>query len=231
MKIELCVSTLKGLKAAVDYGVDRIEICQNLEEGGVTPSWGMIRQAKLLGLETHVLIRARPGDFCYSEDEIQVMLSDIAVCRTEQVAGVVIGALTENTTLDIQVMQRFISEAGAMDITFHRAFDELKDWKTALDQLVDLKVNRILTAGLAESVNFKNLKEVLRYTGNRIEIMAGGGVNPQNMEALISLKPNAIHFSGTSNRMQGEGSLFSAEIVELDDIKIKNMMKFLSMER
>jgi len=227
MKIELCVASIEGLQFAKDCSIDRIELCQNLEQGGMTPSYGFIEMALLKELNTHVLIRPRAAGFTYSEDEIQLMLRDINVCRELGVQGVVIGALSINKKIDRDATLRLKDAARDLEITFHRAFDDSFDWKNSMDILIDCGIDRILSAGLSPSVEngLPILKDMMNYAESRIEIMVGGGVNLGNIQRiLLDVQPDAIHFSGTSKIIIDENSYFSETLLQLDKSKVEKLI-------
>jgi copper homeostasis protein len=227
MKIELCVASIEGLQIAKDFNIERIELCQNLEQGGITPSYGFIEMALLKELETHVLIRPRAAGFTYSEDEIQLMLRDIKVCRELGVQGVVIGALSINKKIDRDATLRLKDAAKDLEITFHRAFDDSFDWKNSMDILIDCGIDRILSAGLSPSVDngMPILKDMILYAKNRIQIMAGGGVNLGNINRILAeVKPDAVHFSGTSKVLLDEQSMFSSTLLSIDRKKIQKLI-------
>jgi copper homeostasis protein len=129
MKLELCAASLAAIHLAKSLNFDRIELCQNLEHGGITPSYGMIEYAIAYGVETHVLIRPRPGGFFYSEDEQEIMLREIINCKEMGASGIVIGALTEAGAIDEDFLKKVMQKAVGMEVTFHRAFDDCYDWK------------------------------------------------------------------------------------------------------
>lgn len=227
MKIELCVASIEGLQIAKDFSVDRIELCQNLDQGGMTPSYGFIEMALLQELKTHVLIRPRAAGFTYSEDEIQLMLRDIKVCCELGVQGVVIGALNLNKTIDRDTLLRIKDAAKDLEITFHRAFDDSFDWKNSMDILIDCGIDRILSAGLSPSVDngMPILKDMISHAKNRIQIMAGGGVNLGNINRILDeIKPDAVHFSGTTKVLLDEQSMFSSTLLSIDPIKIQKLI-------
>ena len=227
MKIELCVASIEGLQFAKDFSIDRIELCQNLEQGGMTPSYGLIEMALLKELNTHVLIRPRAAGFTYSEDEIQLMLRDIKVCCELGVQGVVIGALSINKKIDRDATLRLKDAARDLEITCHRAFDDSFDWKNSMDILIDCGIDRILSAGLSPSVDngLPILKDMMNYAESRIEIMVGGGVNLGNIQRiLLDVKPDAIHFSGTSKIIIDENSYFSETLLQLDKSKVEKLI-------
>ena len=227
MKIELCVASIEALQIVKDLRIDRIELCQNLEQGGMTPSHGFIEMALLNEIETHVLIRPRAAGFTYSEDEIQLMLNDIKDCRELGVKGIVIGALNINKTIDRDAMLRMKEVAKDLEITCHRAFDDSFDWKNSMDVLIEAGVNRILSSGLSSSVEvgLPILKEMMKYANSRIEIMVGGGVNLGNIQRiLLDVQPDAIHFSGTSKIIIDENSYFSETLLQVDKSKVEKLI-------
>ena len=123
-KIEVCANSVESVKAAVEAGADRVELCAGMPEGGTTPSWGTIALAReMMPAGLHVIIRPRGGDFLYNEWEREVMLRDIDAARRIGADGVVLGCLTEDGQVDVRLMRRLMAEAGGMSVTFHRAFD------------------------------------------------------------------------------------------------------------
>lgn len=175
--------------AAETGGAQRVELCDYLAGGGTTPSAGMIavvRNSIRIGL--HVLIRPRRGDFLYTAAECAVMKHDIQVCRDLGVDGVVIGALTKEGNIDLALTQELMEAAGAMNVTFHRAFDLVADPYKALDDLLQLKVQRLLTSGQQESAlqGANLIKELNRRAAGRLSVMPGGGVSPANVRELVA---------------------------------------------
>jgi copper homeostasis protein len=232
MKLELCVASIEGIHLAKELNFDRIELCQNLEQGGITPSYGMIEYAIAYGIETHVLIRPRPGGFHYDKEELEIMLREVKNCREMGAKGVVLGVLNDRNNIDDVFIKEIIDKARGMEVTFHRAFDDVIDWKKALDVLIDLKVNRLLSSGMARNVDngFPILKEMIAYAGNRIEIMPGGGVNAANVSKIVKeLQVKSIHFSGTSKVNLDEDSFFSESILKVDQIKINRILNALNI--
>lgn len=227
MKFELCAASLEAIRVAKELNFDRIELCQNLEQGGITPSYGMIEYAIAYGIDTHVLIRPRPGGFTYSEDEVEVMLRDILNCKEMGAKGIVIGVLTESGEIDREILMEFMEKAKGMEVTFHRAFDDCFDWKKSMDILIECNVYRILSSGLARNVEIGMpiLQEMMQYSSGRIEIMTGGGVNAANIGRLhTELAPDAIHFSGTVKFQQDEDSLFSESVLRVDKARVQRIL-------
>ncbi len=198
MQIEVCASSLLSVAHAKRAGAHRVELCSELGLGGLTPSYGMIKQALLLDLPLHVLIRPRSGHFTYSEDEIKMMYDDIVACKELGCAGVVVGALTQSFELAQDVLAQMVALSGAMHITFHRAFDLVKNCQESLKILVDLGFNRILTSGQKNTAleGVALLKQLLVWSENQIEIMPGGGINFENALLFKQAGFEHLHFSG-----------------------------------
>lgn len=191
MILEICAGSIDSAMAAAAGGAARIELCQGLADGGVTPSAGLIREAlKVEGLKVNVLIRPREGDFLYTEAEVRVMEEDVRLCRSLGCNGVVIGALRPDGTVDTDTCRRLMAAAGpGMEITFHRAFDLCADPLAALDTLVDLGCHRVLTSGQAASAieGAAMLRQLVEHAAGHIIILAGGGVNSANASRLVAL--------------------------------------------
>lgn len=186
--VEAAVDSFAGALAAQAEGAHRIELCGPLHDGGTTPSAGLIaRCSDELLLSVHVLVRPRSGDFVYSEDEILIMEKDIAVAKELGADGVVIGALTPDGEVDAGVMSRLIAIASPMRVGFHRAFDQVRDQDEALELLVSLQVDLILTSGGAKTAmdGAARLKSLVDRAGDRVGIIAGGSVTKANAAELV----------------------------------------------
>lgn len=185
--LEVCAGDIASVHAAAAGGASRVELCQALAEGGVTPSIGLIKQAvKVPGIKINVLIRPREGDFCYSDDEVSIMETDIRAAVDAGVNGIVIGCLNPDGTIaDINL--RLIEAAGNCTVTFHRAFDLVKDPFESLEKIISFGCDRILTSGLAPSAikGADMLRELRDRADSRIIILAGGGVNSRNAADLV----------------------------------------------
>lgn len=232
MKFELCAASLEAIKLAKELNFERIELCQNLEQGGITPYYGMIEYAIAYGIETHVLIRPRAGGFCYTDDEVEVMLREILNCKDMGAKGVVVGALTIGGEIDKTILSEFMDKAKGMEVTFHRAFDDSIDWKKSMDVLIEYGVDRILSSGMARNVDIGMpiLDQMIKYSNGRIQIMVGGGVNASNVGRISKeLQPDAIHFSGTVKYQQDEDSLFSESVLKVDAARIKRILDAVSL--
>jgi len=232
MKIELCANGFESAKIALETSADRIELCENLSVGGLTPSRVLIKKVvQELGIETHVLIRPRAGDFCYSESEIQQMLQDITFCKELGCTGVVSGMLTSENNIDIANTQRLIKAAGEMHFTFHRAFDVGNDPLVAFQQLKDLKITRLLSSGQQpKAINgIELLKKLKHLSEDKIEIMPGSGIAPENVFAFKEAAFKSIHFSAIKKlASQNSTHFFNADVSGVSDkatiLKIKSIL-------
>ena len=227
IQLELCAASVEALPLAKTYGFNRIELCQNLEQGGLTPSSGLILQALELGIETHVLIRPRAGGFHYSLEEMEVIKKEIQYCAQIGAKGVVVGVLKANFELDKAQLQDLFELAPHLDWTFHRAFDESVDWKRSLDALIELGYKRVLTSGFASNVELgiPILSQMCKYAAGRIQIMAGGGVNAGNIGKLAQIEGlSAVHFSATQKELLDEDSAFSETILKVNESRLKRML-------
>jgi len=182
---EACCPSLEAVRAAFRTGARRIELCERLEIGGVTPSEELLRAAlAATPLPVNVLIRPRGGDFVYDEAEVQAMLESIRLCRSLGANGVVIGALTPSGAVDLPVMRRLVAAAkGDLSVTFHRAFDETADPSAALEDIIALGCDRLLTSGHAPDAFAGRalIGALVRQAAGRIVVMAGCGVRPGNI--------------------------------------------------
>lgn len=198
MQIEVCASTINSVLNAKLANAHRVELCTELGLGGLTPSFGMIKQATLLDLPIHVLIRPRSGHFVYSKDEIKMMYDDIIQCKEMGCAGVVVGVLNKTYDLAHEVLATMVALARPMQITFHRAFDLVKDPQKTLETLVDLGFDRILSSGQKNTAleGLPLLQKILQWSDHRIEIMPGGGINFDNCLSFRDAGFEHLHLSG-----------------------------------
>jgi copper homeostasis protein len=206
-RIEVCVENTDGLVAAQNAGADRVELCASLLEGGLTPSWGMILEAKARAtIPFHVIIRPRGGDFLYSDIETAAMLADIRALRDLGIAGVVIGCLKADGTIDEPRMTALVEAAGPLSVTCHRAFDMTADHRAAIDALVRCGVHRVLTSGQRDSAEEGReiLADTVTYAAGRIGIMACGGLNADNIAELRrAIRPDEMHFAALKSEPSG----------------------------
>jgi copper homeostasis protein len=182
---EICIDSVAGVRAAVEAGAARVELCAGLIEGGITPSIGMVRQAVAAAagqLKVHVIIRPRGGDFLYSEDEFVAMLHDIVAVKEAGASGVVIGLLNADATIDETRSAELIAAARPMSVTFHRAFDVSRDPVASLETLIRLGVDRLLTSGQEPGVveGAPLIRQLIARAAGQIVIMPGGDITARN---------------------------------------------------
>lgn len=196
---EVCVDGVTGAGAAQTGGAHRLELCQALSVGGITPSAGMIQQVKVsVDLPVHVLIRPRPGNFHFDAAEFAVMRRDIELAGEWGADGVVIGMLRQDGTVDVDGVGRLIEAARPMSVTFHRAFDVTPDAASALGALIALHVDRVLTSGQAASAweGRQLLARLVEAAAQRLIVMPGAGIDEINAGDLVrETGVREIHFS------------------------------------
>jgi len=211
-KFEICAVNFASALAAEQGGAHRIELCSALDVGGITPSPGLIQQTikNLTTTEVHVLIRPREGNFCYTNDELAVMIDDIAFCRQAGAAGVVVGALNAENELDMPKMKAMRDAVGSMSITCHRAFDFTQKPLEALEWLIELGFSRVLSSGQAPTAyeGRRWLKTFVESANGRIAVMPGSGITAENIRA-IATETGALdfHFTGKKRIEQPTGAL------------------------
>lgn len=196
--LEIACDSIQSALNAQAGGATRIELCDNLAQGGITPSLGKIKLAKeLLSIPVFVLIRPRKGDFLYSDIEFRVMLENIEYAKKMGADGIVSGILLSNGQVDIERNKRLVEAAQPLSFTFHRAFDMCIDEKEALEQLIEMGMQTVLTSGRAENVvaGKETLAQLVQQADNRIQIMAGGGLRAHNVMQIIPLGITAFHSS------------------------------------
>jgi copper homeostasis protein len=199
MICEICVDSVAGVRAAKDAGAQRVELCADLLEGGITPSLGAIRQArKVADIGLNVMIRPRGGDFLFNDDEFASMQADIETAKAEGANGVVIGLLTATGEIDVGRTRELIGLARPLSVTFHRAFDVAAEPFSALEALIELGVDRVLTSGQEPTVleGLPLIVELMKRAGDRIVIMPGGGITARNVERIVAAaRPREMHFA------------------------------------
>lgn len=187
--LEVCVDSVESAIAAQEGGAARVELCDNLIAGGTTPSAGMIELARQhLTIALHVIIRPRGGDFCYSDLEFEIMQRDIEIAKELGANGIVIGLLKPNGTVDVKRTRALIEQARPLSVTFHRAFDMTRDPFEALETLIELGVDRILTSGQEATVieGLDLIGELIARAADRIIIMPGGGISERNIQKVLA---------------------------------------------
>lgn len=239
IKIEVCANSLESALNAQKGGVHRVELCSNLYEGGTTPSMGEISLAReLLQIDLNVLIRPRGGDFLYSKNEIEIIKRDILFCKETGVDGVVIGFLKSDGSINKELTKEITELARPMLVTFHRAFDMCKNPEEALEELIEIGVDRVLTSGAQnKAIDGKSLlNKLVKQAGKRIIIMPGSGIRANNISEIIE-KTGAREFHASERKTLGSKMTFRKEqifmggmeqipeyeIRVIDEVKIKDI--------
>lgn len=190
---EVCVESFSEALAAEKRGADRIELCDNLYLGGTTPSYGTIKMAmEKLSIPAFPIIRPRGGDFYYSKEEIEIMKEDIKICKSLGAKGVVLGVLTADNKVDFETLKELVDLASPMEVTFHKAVDELKDPVEVIDKFVEIGVKRILSSGTKETaLEGKDiLNAMIKKAAGRITILIAGKVTNDNLDEVVAAIPS-----------------------------------------
>ena len=199
IKVEVCAFSLESCLTAQSAGASRIELCSGLYEGGTTPSFGLISEVrKHIEIELSVMIRPRGGDFLYSQSEIKVMNADIEFAKKAGANGIVVGLLLENGMVDLHKTKEIVERASPMKVTFHRAIDVTPDPFEALESIIEAGCIRVLTSGQKNKAidGLDTIGFLVQKAQNRIEIMAGAGLNIGNVDFFIQKGVNAVHLTG-----------------------------------
>lgn len=230
--LEICLDSPESAVAARDGGADRIELCASMQEGGVTPSCGLIKAVRrAVRIPLHVLIRPRPGNFQYSPAEVRAMVHDVLAAKYLGADGVVLGIVTADLAVDARTLARLIRAARPMSVTFHRAFDEIPQRADALEILVDLGVERVLTAGGAPTA-LGGRKEIARLVGQsdgRIAVMAGGGVDRRTAARLVAetgVREVHVGSAVAAVRTSGKG-IYRSRIAVVGEAKVRSLVSQL----
>lgn len=194
--IEIATTDFTTTKSAVEGGADRIELCSALSEGGITPSFGLIKQCrKTFDVALFPIIRPRAGDFLYTDEEFELMKHDVLLAKQSGCDGAVIGLLKRDGDIDLERTAALVELAYPMEVTFHRAFDRCKDPFKALEELIEIGCQRILTSGQKQTApeGVELISELIKKADDRIIIMPGSGVRKENIK-MIAEETGAIEF-------------------------------------
>ena len=223
--VECCANSIESAINGQKGGTNRIELCTELETGGITPLHREITLAKsLLNIPIFVLIRPRKGNFIYTEKEFQQIISDIEFCKKTGCQGVVIGSLNLDGSINKEQTSEMVRIARPMEVTFHRAFDESKDIENDLNSIISCRCDRLLTSGKEENVElgYKNLKKIIQLSEGRIKVMAGSGLSHTNIEKLYNIGIREFHLSGKIKNNDGKIET-SEELIRLAVSKTKTL--------
>ncbi|OUR95112.1 copper homeostasis protein CutC [Flavobacteriales bacterium 34_180_T64] len=242
MILEICASNYQSAMNAQEAGAHRIELCSELAVGGITPSYGLLKQVlDTISIPVCVLIRPRSGNFTYSDAEFDIMKRDIQLCKDLGCAGIVSGVLNTDQTIDSERTKELITLSKPLPFTFHRAFDWTPNPLDALETLKQLKIERILTSGQSESaeLGIDTLKMLKEESGNDLTILPGGGINSENVDVFKTAGFKEVHASAstiqnankTPKIKMNSPKLFDETIELYSDIaKIKSILKQITHE-
>lgn len=186
--VESAVESLDDALAAVEGGAARLELCANLAVGGLTPSSSLVVEVlERVAVPVYVMIRPRGGSFTYSRTELELMRRDTDAMRELDVDGIVVGVLDERGVIDTRRMEVLVAAADGLPVTFHRAFDRVRDSRDALETLIDLGVGRVLTSGGAPTAlaGADVLADLVQQAGDALSVIAGGGVREHNVREIV----------------------------------------------
>jgi copper homeostasis protein len=209
-KLEICVDSIESAQNAQVAGADRVELCDNLPEGGTTPSYGTIISVRSnLNIGLHVIIRPRGGDFLYSDPEYDIMRRDIDICGESGVDGIVIGILTSDGRIDIERTAKLVEYAKPMSVTFHRAFDMCADPFSSMEDIIKTGSDRLLTSGQKNKATdgAELIRQLIELASDRLIIMPGGGLDDDNI-ASIAKTTGASEFHLTGRKAIQSGMKF-----------------------
>ena len=200
MKLEICANSYQSAINAEKAGADSIELCSELSVGGITPSYGLLKKvSENISIPVSVLIRPRSGNFCYSDEEFELMKHNIKLCKELGFAGIVSGILQTDNSIDIQRIKEIFELSKPLSFTFHRAFDCVINPKQSLQQLIELGVDKILTSGLKEKAvdGIDLLIELQKMAKDKLVILPGSGINIKNIALFKDAKFKEIHTSAS----------------------------------
>ena len=236
IKLEIAVFSVEAALAAIKAGADRIEFCENPQEGGTTPSFGSLSTLiSLTSKPVFPIIRPRGGDFLYTENEFNAMRSDILMVRKLDYPGVVLGLLNADGSIDTVRTKRLVDLASPMEVTFHRAFDRCNDPFKALEDIIATGCKRILTSGQVPNAAdaMPLLKKLVEQAGDRIIIMPGSGVRSNNIKEIMQAT-GAKEMHSSARKMQASQMLYSKDSMKenmqatgVDAEEIKKMLEQL----
>lgn len=234
--LEICAGSLCSALAAQRGGADRVELCDNLFEGGTTPSYGMIKTCRsLLKIPFFPIIRPCGGGFVYSDEEFDVMRQDVISCLELGCEGIVFGILREDGSIDTKRCSELVELSGGMQLTFHRAFDHCSNLEDGLENIIEMGFHRVLTSGGADFAHnaIPELAKLVKQAKSRISIMPGSGITVDNL-LRIAKETGALEFHTTAKRkidpMRGSRDLNNLDtqyLFETDEVKVREMCQIL----
>ena len=224
--VECCANSVSSALTAIQAGANRIELCKNLENGGETPDYSDILDLRnLTNIDLHILILPKANNFIYSNKDFKKIIEDIQFCKKNNINGVVIGALNKDLSINIKQTKELVEIARPMRVTFHRAFDTIFKLENDLNKIIECGCDYLLTSGQKPNVDdgLNNISKLVKQSSQKIKIIAGGGVNHNNVESLYKIGVREFHLSGTlknkSKILETDYNLINLIVKKLRDIQ------------
>jgi copper homeostasis protein len=228
MQLEICVDSVESAIAAERGGAQRVELCSDLLEGGITPSAGLIAAVRrAIGIGMFVMIRARGGDFCYTDREFEVMEQDIETARNLGADGVILGVLDEQAQVDVRRTRRLADLASPLPATFHRAIDMTPDPRAALEDVIATGARRVLTSGGCPKVTeaLPVVARMVEAAGDRIVVMPGGGITAQTIVSIAEAT-GATEFHASLRTAQPSPVEYRRQGMQMGEIREREYLRF-----
>jgi copper homeostasis protein len=232
MELEICVDSVESAIAAERGGAQRVELCSDLLEGGITPSCGLMSLVRhRIGIGMFVMIRPRGGDFTYTDAEFEVMQRDIRSARELGADGIILGVLDGQARVDVRRTQCLVELAHPLPVTFHRAIDMTPDPRAALDEVLETGASRVLTSGGAAKVTegLTVVTSMVKAAGKRIAIMAGGGITPQTIVGVAEAT-GATEFHASLRSVVPSPVEYHREGIQMGEIRDREYLRFVVEE-
>ena len=224
--VECCANSVSSALTAIQAGANRIELCKNLENGGETPDYSDILNLRnLTNIDLHILILPKANNFIYSNKDFKKIIEDIQFCKKNNINGVVIGALNKDLSINMKQTKELVEIARPMRVTFHRAFDTISKLENDLNKIIECGCDYLLTSGQKPNVDngLNNISKLVKQSSQKIKIIAGGGVNHNNVESLYKIGVREFHLSGTlknkSKILETDYNLINLMVKKLRDIQ------------
>jgi len=224
--VECCANSVSSALTAIQAGANRIELCKNLENGGETPDYSDILELRnLTNINLHILILPKANNFIYSNKDFKKIIEDIQFCKKNNINGVVIGALNKDLSINMKQTKELVEIARPMRVTFHRAFDTIFKLENDLNKIIECGCDYLLTSGQKPNVDdgLNNISKLVKQSSQKIKIIAGGGVNHNNVESLYKIGVREFHLSGTlknkSKILETDYNLINLIVKKLKEIQ------------
>ena len=224
--VECCANSVSSALTAIQAGANRIELCKNLENGGETPDYSDILELRnLTNIDLHILILPKANNFIYSNKDFKKIIEDIQFCKNNKINGVVIGALNKDLSINMKQTKELVEIARPMRVTFHRAFDTISKLENDLNKIIECGCDYLLTSGQKPNVDdgLNNISKLVKQSSQKIKIIAGGGVNHNNVESLYNIGVREFHLSGTlknkSKILETDYNLINLIVKKLKEIQ------------